>query len=159
MHVETDAYTGSVVYYTSSDWIPLRDLEWRYYENNQVRLTYLCDGSSEELRFEFSEGINVVIVDWSNSRGPISDARIIWDGGGFSDDEGDPSDTVRLIEDKQLNYLWILDSASLIERVRLSRRMLVEFAWWNQGPVRVEIPLTNSDTGIGTCIAKCSALE
>ena len=75
VHVETDAYTSSVVYYTSSQWIPLRDLEWRYYDNNQVRLTYLCDGASERLRFEFSEGVNVVIADWSDSRG-LSPIRV-----------------------------------------------------------------------------------
>ena len=148
----TDAFSEEVTYYASSLWTPVPGLEWPY-EDNEVRLSYQCDKEYQRLRFEFSESLNVNTVEWTDN-GPESESRIKW----YMQD-GEEVDTVRFVEDTDLDYLWFLNPGPRIDKVKASIKMLVEFDWWGQEPVLVEILLTNAEAGIEECLANCQALQ
>lgn len=142
---DTDKMTGDKSSYAVNNWsVPTERMSFPY-SDVIANIGIGCDKSSSWIYLVFSHVPNLSRTETRNGYNRI-ESRIKFD---------DKVETVTLTQDWGSKFIHFLDREYVINKVKKSKKMLIEFDWYENGLTYFEFNLEGADEAINSIYSTC----
>lgn len=142
---DTDKMTGDKSSYAVNDWrVPTERMAFPYH-NISANIGIGCDKNSSWIYLVFSDTPNLSKTETRNGYNRI-ESRIKFD---------DKVETVTLTQEWSSKFIHFLDREDIINKVKKSKKMLIELNWYGNGLTYFEFNLEGADEAINSIYSTC----